>query len=312
MEPVRGTPLDPVTSFDGTALYAEEIGAGPTVVLAHGFCLNHTCWQSVVRELSEGFRLVLFDMRGHGLSAMPETEDWSWDALARDMAAVIDACSPSEPVVVVGHSMGGMAALAYLRLFGDSRLRALALVDTCARDVIGGMVPAAATLATPALRLLEQAASAAAARNPDGFDRVRRARRDLVSVLVRLMGFGASAPREQVQVMERMLSAVPAEVLVPIVVTLRGFDESGALDEIDVPTLVVVGSRDRLTPPAAAKRMATEIHHATLKTIRGCGHMPMLERPEEFNAILRAFLANPGAVYAGKHLEAHRLAPEAL
>jgi pimeloyl-ACP methyl ester carboxylesterase len=99
-----------------------------------------------------------------------------------------------------------------------------------------------------------------------------------------------------------MLTAVPAEVLVPIIATLRTYDATRALDGIDVPTMVLVGGRDRLTPPAAAKRIATEIHDATLKTIRGCGHMPMLELPDEFNALLRSFLRNPDALYGGKHL----------
>lgn len=302
---VRGRAIGPVPSFDGTLLHVEEAGAGPTVVLVHGFCLDLTSWHFTIRDLAEGFRLVLYDVRGHGLSERPASADWSIDALARDLDAVIEATSPREPVVVVGHSMGGMALLRYCSLFPDKvgpRARAIVLADTTERDVIGGMVPEAAALLTPALRLIEQAATRAARRSPAAFDGLRRARADLVGMLIRLMGFGPRAPRAQVAFMERMLSAVPAEVLVPIVTTLRSFDATDALEAIDVPTLVVCGARDRLTPPACSRRLAREIHHATMRAIPSCGHMPMLERPQEFNGILAAFLREPGAVYAGVQL----------
>jgi pimeloyl-ACP methyl ester carboxylesterase len=74
------------------------------------------------------------------------------------------------------------------------------------------------------------------------------------------------------------------------------------LDYIDIPTLVIVGSRDRLTPRAAARSLATSIHGAQLKVIPDSGHMPMLEHPDEFNAALRGFLKNPGASYGGRAL----------
>jgi 3-oxoadipate enol-lactonase len=95
---------------------------------------------------------------------------------------------------------------------------------------------------------------------------------------------------------------VPAEVLVPVVKTLRSMDVSEGLDNIDVPTLVMVGSRDRLTPRAAARFLATAIHGAQLEVIPDSGHMPMLEHPQEFNAILARFLKQPGASYGGRAL----------
>ena len=301
---LRGRPLGPVTSFDGTKLYVGEDGGGPTVLFAHGFCLNATSWHFQLQQLSEDFRVVVYDMRGHGLSERPSTDDWSMDALARDLEAVIASIADG-PVIVVGHSMGGMALIRYCAMFSEqlgARVRAVVLTDTSARDVIGGMVPSAARLAMPALRLLEQAATLAAGRNPAGFDRIRAARADLVALLVRLMGFGAKAPADEVAFMNDMLASVPAEVLVPVVKTLRSMDVSDGLDHIDVPTLVMVGSRDRLTPRAAARFLATAIHGAQLEVIPDSGHMPMLEHPEEFNAVLARFLKNPGASYGGRAL----------
>jgi pimeloyl-ACP methyl ester carboxylesterase len=207
--------------------------------------------------------------------------------------------------MVVGHSMGGMALIRYCGLFPEQlgdRVRAIVLADTAAHDVMGGMVPSAARLLTPALRLLEQAATMAAARNPAAFDRVRANQKNMVALLVRLMGFGSKAPRHEIAFMNQMLAAVPAEILVPIVRTLRTMDLSDAVDHIDVPTLVMVGSRDRLTPRAAARFLATSIHGAQLEVIPDSGHMPMLEHPDEFDAVLTRFLKNPGASYGGRAL----------
>jgi len=300
---IRGTSIGPVESFDGTKLYVGEAGAGPPVVFSHGFCLNASSWHYQLQQLSDEFRCLVYDMRGHGESERPASNDWSMEAHARDLEAVI--ASVGEPVMVVGHSMGGMALIRYAGLFPEQigdKVRAMALVDTAAHDVMGGMVPSAARLLTPALRLLEQAATMAAARNPQAFDRVRKNQKNMVALLIKLMGFGPKAHRHQLAFMNQMLQAIPAEILVPIVKTLRAMDVTAALDNIDVPTLVVVGARDRLTPRASARFLATAIHGARLEVIPHAGHMPMLEQPEEFNAVLRRFLKQPGASYGGRAL----------
>ena len=301
---VRGTPIGPVESFDGTKLFVGEAGSGPTVLFIHGFCLNASCWHHQLRRLSDEFRVVVYDMRGHGQSERPASEDWSMEAHARDLHAVLKAIGDG-PVMAVGHSMGGMVLIKYCGMYpgelGD-RLTALVLADTTAVDVMGGMVPSAARLLTPALRLLEQAATLAATRNPQAFDRVRKDQKNMVALLIKLMGFGKKAPRHELAFMYQMLESVPAEVLVPVVKTLRTMNLAAALDHIEVPTLVLVGSRDRLTPRAAARYLATAIHGAQLAVIPNSGHMPMLEHPDEFNEALRKFLRQPGASYGGRAL----------
>jgi len=172
---IRGNSIGPVESFDGTKLYVGEAGSGPTVLFVHGFCLNASSWHYQLLELSDEFRVVVYDMRGHGESERPASDDWSMEAHARDLEAIV--ASLDGPVMIVGHSMGGMALIQYAGLFPEQigdKVRAIALVDTAAHDVMGGMVPSAARLLTPALRLLEQAATMAAARNPQAFDRVRK------------------------------------------------------------------------------------------------------------------------------------------
>jgi pimeloyl-ACP methyl ester carboxylesterase len=297
---VRGRPVGPVTSFDGTALHVEEIGEGPTVVLAHGFCLGLASWHHQIVGLASDYRLVLFDMRGHGLSERPADGNYSLEAAARDLAAVVDKVGGDE-VVLAGHSMGGMAVLKYCELFGDQIgdvVKALVLADTTETDPIGGMLPGAMKAAKPALRMIEEAAG----RAPGAFDRVRNARGDLLRLLLRLMGFGPKAPPAQLAFVEGLLNAVPTEVMVPVVQTLRTMEVGRALEHIDVPALVIVGSRDRITPRACARRIATEIPRAEIHVIAHAGHMPMLEKPEEFNAVVRAFLVNPDAHFGGRRL----------
>ncbi len=310
---IRGHPIGPVTSFDGTQIHIEALGDGPTVVLGHGFCQDIPMWHYTLKELSAEYRLVAYAQRGHGLSSPSPNDDYTMDAMARDLEVVIGEVWEDEPVVVLGHSMAGMSLIKYCGLFPrqlGERVRAVGLIDTCASNVIGGMLPEGVAIASPALKLIEEAAVRAAARNPDAFERIRRARGDLVSILIRLMGFGEKAPRYKLEFVSRMMSAVPADVLVWIVEEMRRMDLSACLEDIDVPAVIVVGTRDRLTPVRAAREMAIEIRGAELITIPGSGHMPMLEQPTIFHERLRTFLERPGAVYGGRRVGLSRMAPE--
>lgn len=307
---VRGDPIGPVTSFDGTAIHAESLGEGPVIVLGHGFCQDIAMWHYTMADLSKDHRVVAYSQRGHGLSGKAAEGDYTIESMARDLDAVLEHIG--EPAVVLGHSMAGMALIRYCGLFPaklGTRVRALGLIDTCASNVVGGMVPEALAIAMPALKLVEQAAVAAAARNPDAFDRIRRARGDLVQILIRLMGFGESAPRAKLEFVTAMMGEVAPDVLVWIVQEMRRMDLTDHLDEIDVPALIVVGTRDRLTPPRAAREMAMHIPNAELITIPGSGHMPMLEQPKLFHARLREFLREPGAVYQGRRIGARSQIP---
>jgi pimeloyl-ACP methyl ester carboxylesterase len=235
------------------------------------------------------------------LSEQPHTGDWSLDAFARDLDAVIEATCRDERPVVVGHSLGGMVILQYACMFhadlGDRVAGLLALGATDV-DPVPGLVPAAAPIARPAVALL----AAAAARSPGSFDRVRKSQSTIVAALVKLMGFGPGVRRNELAFIHRLLESTPADVLVATFAALRSIDVRAQLCMIDLPTVVAVGSRDRLTPPATAKRIAHEIHGAELWTLRGAGHMAQLEEPDAFNERLRSFAAFPGAHYGGRRI----------
>lgn len=297
---LRGREVEPVASFDGTRLHVEIVdGDGPTIVLAHGFSLNLVAWHYQIRDLPPGFRLVLYDARGHGRSEKPRTGEWTLDALARDMEAVIAAHGGTDPVVLAGHSMGGMTALRFAGLYPEqigTRVSALVLVNTTAADVMGGMLPGAARRLAAAVQMVQEGAVRALASNAGRVDRVRGRARDVAYLAVRWAGLGPKAAPSVVEFTDQMLAECPTEVWAHLLPTLLGLDVSDVLDVLDVPTLVVAGTHDKLTPPGAAERIASAIKGAELAVIRDAGHMSFLERPHSFNARLRAFLAGVPAL----------------
>jgi pimeloyl-ACP methyl ester carboxylesterase len=294
----RGRSIGPVASFDGTLLNVEEIGTGPTVVLSHGFSLNATIWHHQMRELSSEMRLVMYDHRGHGYSGLPPSEDWSLDALAHDLEAVIRDASNREPVILVGHSMGGMTTLRYCEMFPDAigaRVRGIVLVDTTSADVMGGLLPAVARRLQAGIEGIEEIALRALQGRTEHVDNFRTRANNLVYLGTRLIGFGHDPSPTQVAFIERLLSEVPSSVWFKLIPTMLGMDVSRTLDAISVPSLVVAGEKDKLTPLAAAERIAEGIPDAQLIILPDTGHVPMLERADEFNALLRRFVARVAA-----------------
>jgi pimeloyl-ACP methyl ester carboxylesterase len=297
---LRGRDVGPVESFDGTKLHVAVVdGDGPTIVFAHGFSLNMTLWHYQIRDLPPTFRLVLFDQRGHGRSERAKDGDWSLDALARDLEAVIRAHGGADPVAVVGHSMGGMALLRFCELYPEligTKVAALGLVNTTAADVMGGMFP---RRVKAAVQMIQEGAVRALASNAGRVDALRGRTRDLAYIAVRAAGLGPKALPSVVEFTDRMLSGTPSEVWAKLLPALLGLDVSKVLDVIDVPTLVVTGTHDKLTPPGAAERIAAGIKGAEFVVIQEAGHMAMLERPYSFNARLRAFLNGVPALGLG-------------
>jgi pimeloyl-ACP methyl ester carboxylesterase len=287
-----GTPKEPVVSFDGTRLHVEQAGAGPAIVFVHGYSLNLTTWHYQIRDLAKQYRLVLYDGRGHGKTGQPATDDWSLEALARDLRAVIQATSG--PLVLCGHSMGGMTILKLCDLFPEllgGEIAGIVLVDTTSADVTGGLLPGKLRYLRAATQAAQEAIlTAVTSLDPRGVDRLRRSATDLAWLLVRRMGFGPKASPAQVAFVEKVLSDTPAETWLGLLPALAGLDVSEVLPKIDVPTLIVVGSHDKLTPPGSAERIAAGIRHAEVVKISGAGHMAMLEAPLTFNARLRRFL----------------------
>jgi pimeloyl-ACP methyl ester carboxylesterase len=298
MEPLPATTRT-VGTADGASLYAEVSGdpdAEVTLVLAHGWTLNSASWEAQATALGGAARIVTYDQRGHGRSERG-TAPLSIRLLGGDLGAVLDQLAPSGPVVLAGHSMGGMSvmALAGLRpeLFGG-RVRGVALVDTAAvgrgRARLGIIRRPLATLTSGTIRLV----MAIMAKTPALAEPVRRrltADRAAALRSTRWLLFGPDAPEAAVAACAAMISATPTRSVGGFYPALRAHDEYASLPALArVPVRVVVGSLDRLTPVSLSRRMAAAIDGAELIVEPDTGHLLQMERPEIVTDALRTLL----------------------
>jgi pimeloyl-ACP methyl ester carboxylesterase len=288
---LRGKPAT-VTSFDGTRLHVEELGSGPCLVFAHGFSLTQDAWHYQRRDLPDRFRCVFFDQRGHGRSGQPRRDDYSLEALARDLRAVLDWTS-EERLVVVAHSMGGMGTLKFAEQFPEElgdRVAGLVLVGSTYLDTVRGMTAAVTArgayrvqraLITGAFRFMGQ--------DPVRANQLRRRGSDLGYLGTRLFGFGSDPSPSQVAFIDRTLAGTDVEVWAKVFPSLIDFDLSEVLETLPVPALIAVGDKDRITPPAAARHMAEKIPDARLLVLEDAGHCAFLEEHEALDTELVAF-----------------------
>jgi len=260
--------------------------AGPAVVLLHGVTLGAAIWAYQLAALrAAGLRVVALDQRGHGTSTIGDA-GLSLDRLAADVTEVCDRLGVAD-AVLVGHSMGGMVALRLLAGGGSgaARVRGLALVATSASPVLGSGLPGASAVHGGARRL-----SAPGRRLSSWVPGAALPRHDLGFVLARIT-FGSSPSARHIALTQQVTAAVPARVAAELVLEIARFDETAALERVAVPTTVVVGTADVLTPLHHAEAMAAAIPGAELVVLDGCGHMVMLERHEQLDAIVVALAA---------------------
>ncbi len=289
-----------VLADDGVPLHTEIDGpekAPITVIFSHGYTLNQDSWHFQRRDLgalSNRYRLVFWDQRSHGRSGRSDPAHENIDQLGRDLYAVITEVAPhGTPVVLVGHSMGAMTIMAlaeqHPELF-SRQVRGVALISTAARGLAGVTLglpgPFGAVLRHAAPRVLRGAAKR---KRPVLVERVRQAGGDLAFLGTRFIGFGdPNASPTITDFCEQMIRATPIEVVSRFFETLIAHDKHAVLPTLgEVPTLIIVGGKDRLTPKSLAEEMAAEIPGAELVVDEGAGHLIMLERPELVTTELR-------------------------
>ncbi|GAA4581056.1 alpha/beta hydrolase [Planotetraspora phitsanulokensis] len=291
---LRGRPVT-LTTPDGVLIHTEVDGpedAPLTIVMCHGYCLTLDSWHYQWRDLRESYRLVLWDQRSHGQSA--RSEDCSIDRLGEDLAHVLEELVPG-PCVLVGHSMGGMTIMALAdrrpELFGD-KIRGVSLISTSAGKL------AELTLGLPALlsKVVHRAVPSAVSvmrRSGALVDRGREAGTDLSFLALRHLGFGdsKSVSPTVVDFVDSMIRATPSEVIADFYPALMSHDKLTALDVLNkVPTAIIVGERDWLTPLDHSRAIAAAVPTAELTTVSGTSHLVQLERPGAVNDALRALL----------------------
>ena len=238
-------------------------------MLVHGFPLDSRMWEAQVGALSAGGRRVIApDLRGFGQSR--SDAPFTLESLADDIHGLLGAVG-AIPCVLAGLSMGGYVALAYAKKYpGD--LRGLVLIDTKAEaDTAEGKAGRE--------KMIELV------RN-DGAKAVAD------QMMPKMLAKDAAEQRPQVAAaLRRVMESVSPKTIEHALAAMRDRpDRSGELAAIKVPTLVVVGDGDVITPPDVAEKMAQKIPGANLEVIRGAGHMSPMEQPEQVNRVLKSFL----------------------
>ena len=290
-----------VRSADGTNLHVELFGdasaeRAPTFVLAHGWTEQLSYWTLVIERLTAaGFRVAAYDLRGHGMSERAVDGDYSMGRFGEDLEAVLAAvCPEHEPAIVAGHSLGGMSIVGWAADH-DVRARTVgaALLFTGVYSLLAESTLIPVPWLAAALNHTPLPAAMIAAPGP-----VPKLSTPISSAIVRYIAFGPTATPAMVAFYERMLVACPPDVRTGVALRLGDLDLHDALPRLSVPTLVMAGAQDRLTPPVHAERMAAAVPDLeSLVVLPATGHMGPLERPAEVtDALLKlAAAAQPPA-----------------
>jgi non-heme chloroperoxidase len=268
-----------LVTHDRGTIYVVERGdeLDPPIVFSHGVTLSVRTWFHQLEELpKEGFRAIAVDQRGHGRS-VPGQEGHSLENLGRDVKTVLEGLD-LRGAVLVGHSLGGVAVQSFVTRFPDiaaERVAGIVLLSTLAYTPFGSR-------STRTKARLEKISR----RTPDAqwlWDAKN------LGFLAARVGFGKNPRPSHVDLVRQMMSECPPETRRDAPRVLVGLDLTRELPNVRIPTLVVVGTADVLTPPFEARRIAELIPGARLELMRGGGHMLMLERTDELDRLIVDF-----------------------
>ncbi len=253
-----------------------DSGQGTPVVLLHGFPLSGVIWMPQQRLLSDQYRVITPDLRGHGRSPAPAA-GYEMETLAEDVLALLDDLGIPK-AVIMGHSMGGYVTLAAWKM-APERFLALGLLDSqAAPDTDEGR--------KTRNQLADQVAK-------EGSAAVEAA------MLPKLFAPNLDAKDPLIGQVRQIIKTTPRA---GIVGALHGMaqrpDASAILAAIAVPTLILTGDGDQLIAPARATAMAAVVANAMLAVIPNAGHLPMMEQPAATTTTLLSFLSTVGNGFA--------------
>ncbi|MBT2470368.1 alpha/beta hydrolase [Streptomyces sp. ISL-66] len=285
------------TSADGSRLHVEVHGedGAPAVVLAHGWTCSTAFWAAQIRDLAADHRVIAYDQRGHGRSpAAADAAGYSTTALADDLVAVLKATlAPGEKALVAGHSMGGMTVMAAAARPEFAEHAAAALLCSTGS---GRLVAEALVLPwRPGRARTRITAAVLGARAPLG------PVTPVAKAVLKYATMGPGSAPEKVEACARIVHACPAGVRRAWSGVLAGLDLDAQLTALTVPTAVIGGTSDRLTPIGHARGLAAALPHCVgLTELTGMGHMTPVEAPEAVTHTMRELVAlhvaqNPNA-----------------
>ncbi|NNN38122.1 alpha/beta fold hydrolase [Streptomyces sp. S3(2020)] len=324
---LRGTP-GKAYADDGTELYYEvddvepEGGSAPrrrrlfgrkaplpvTVVFSHGYCLSQDSWHFQRAALRGVVRTVHWDQRSHGRSGrgVQQVQDdvpVSIDQLGRDLKAVIDAAVPEGPIVLVGHSMGGMTVMALADGFPElirERVVAVALVGTSSGR-LGEVNFGLPVAGVNAVRRILPGVLKALGQRAELVEKGRQATADLFAGIIKRYSFASRDVDPAVaRFAERLIESTPIDVVAEFYPAFTEHDKTEALGHFaDLPVLVLAGIGDLVTPSEHSEAIAGLLPDAELVLVPDAGHLVMLEHPEVVTDRIADLLTRAGAVPAG-------------
>ncbi len=301
-KPFRSKRVQRIARPDGSEIHVEffepnySMGENtshhaPTVILTHGWGPDSTVWYYAKKQLTDQFRVIVWDLPGLGKSKKPDNRDYSLEKYAHDLKSVLDAAG-DQPVILLGHSMGAMILLTFCRLFPDllgQRVAGLILVDGTYTNPLKTTILNKLLLALQK-PLLEPLLHLAIALSPllwlaSWLSYLNGS----TLITTEISGFTGRETRGQLNFSSLIGIKASPGVLARGVLAMFRFDETETLPNISVPTLVVFGKSDIATRPFANERMAIEIPQAESSVLAPGGHMALMERNQQFSELIRTF-----------------------
>jgi pimeloyl-ACP methyl ester carboxylesterase len=289
-------------------LFGRKAPAPVTVVFSHGYCLAQDSWHFQRAALRGVVRTVHWDQRSHGRSGrgvaqLAEGLPVSIDQLGRDLKAVIDAAVPEGPIVLVGHSMGGMTVMALADQYPElvrERVVAVALVGTSSGR-LGEVNFGLPVAGVNAVRRVLPGVLKALGQRAELVEKGRRATADLFAGIIKRYSFASRDVDPAVErFAERMIESTPIDVVAEFYPAFTEHDKTQALVHFaELPMLVLAGVRDLVTPSEHSEVIADLLPDAELVLVPDAGHLVMLEHPEVVTDRLADLLTRAGAVPAG-------------
>jgi len=263
-----------------------------TVVWIHGYALNLDNWHFQRKHFRGRVRQVFYDLRSHGRSSRSAPERCRLDQLVVDLEQVLDEVAGPGPVVLIGHSMGGMTimrlAASRPELFG-SRVVGVGLLHTSA----GQMADHSPIRGIPgrAFSRVAEPLMASLNRIPELVERTREAGSDLGYVATRRLAFASDVPPSYVEFVSEMLAQTPLDVVADFYPAFGELNEYEALAGLSrLPVLVIGGEDDLFTPVAHTDRITELLPDAVALRLPDCGHLGMIEHPDRVNQAVEDLL----------------------
>ena len=288
---------------DGTDIHVEVVeptargGRRPTIVFVHGFCLDMGTFHFQRKGLAElgEHRMVFYDQPGHGRSGRLRTGEYDLARLGETLRTVIDRVTPDGPLVLVGHSMGGMTIMAFAERYPemfDDRVVGTVLMATSGGRIEESKLGLPAIFGRVGMPFLPVVTNTTRLTG-SVIDRARKASSNVAWLLTRRYGFGTERPSPAlVSYVEEMNSRTSADTVTRYLRTLYTHARYPALAALrDTPTLVIVGEKDMITPVTHSEEILRRLPEAEFVKVPDSGHVVMLEHADEVNVALVDFLA---------------------